>query len=35
MKSTNNVIRHSKTFGDGRVVSSAELFSTFYNLDNE
>ena len=25
MKSTNNVIRHSKTFGDCRVVSSDEL----------
>ena len=33
MKSTNNVIRHSKTVSDGRIVSFAELFSTFYDLN--
>ena len=28
-------ILQTKTPNDGRVVSFAELFSTFYNLDNE
>ena len=28
-------ILQTKTLNDGRVASFAELFSTFYNLDNE
>jgi len=29
----NKFIRHSKTLGDGGIVSFAELFSTFYDLN--
>ena len=32
-KKLNVFIRHSKTVSDGRIVSFAELFSTFYDLN--